>query len=177
LTEYQWGQAERIQGWLGKEEAAFIFGLVDGPWCEVGCWKGRSTVVLAQTHHPGWAVDSFKGSPGPDPTEGGGTYTEFLANIGPYTNVQILPYPYRGAAPMVPDQLNFVFLDADHSYEATREAFLLYSPKVEHGGHVAFHDAKGDGWPGTEQFVAELRSNQAWRELPAVEHTIAFQKR
>jgi cephalosporin hydroxylase len=91
--------------------------------------------------------------------------------------VTVLPYKYRGASAMVPDDLSLVFLDADHSYEATREAFLLYAPKVEQGGHVAFHDAKGDGWPGVEEFVAELRSNQAWRELPAVELTVAFQKR
>jgi hypothetical protein len=177
LTEYQWAQAERIQGWLGKEEARFLFELCQGPWCEVGCWKGRSTVVLAQTHHPGWAVDSFEGSPAPDPTADGGTKPEFMENIGPYTNVTVLPYKYRGASAMVPDDLSLVFLDADHSYEATREAFLLYSPKVEQGGHVAFHDAKGDGWPGVEEFVGELRANQAWRELPAVELTVAFQKR
>jgi hypothetical protein len=168
LTEYQWAQAERIQGWLGKEEARFLFELCQGPWCEVGCWKGRSTVVLAQTHHPGWAVDSFEGSPAPDPTADGGTKPEFMENIGPYTNVTVLPYKYRGASAMVPDDLSLVFLDADHSYEATREAFLLYSPKVEQGGHVAFHDAKGDGWPGVEEFVGEL---------PAVELTVAFQKR
>jgi hypothetical protein len=177
LTEYQWGQAERIQGWLGKGEAAFLFSLANGPWCEVGCWKGRSTVVLAQTHHEGYAVDSFKGSSAPDPTAGGGTYDEFMANIGPYTNVTVLPYKMRGAAAMVPDDLSLVFLDADHSYEETFQAFQLYAPKVEQGGHVAFHDAKGGGWPGVEEFVQELRSNQAWRELPAVEMTVAFQKR
>jgi hypothetical protein len=176
LTEYQWGQAERIQGWLGKEEAAFLFELCQGPWCEVGCWKGRSTVVLAQTHHPGWAVDHFHGTEGEHP-EGTDTRAEFMANIGPYTNVTVLPYKFRGASAMVPEDLNLVFLDADHSYEGTFQAFQLYAPKVERGGHVALHDAKGGGHPGVEEFVAELRGNQAWQELPAVEHTIAFKKR
>ena len=175
MTEYQWGQAERIEGWLGKQEAAFLFSLVDGPWCEVGCYKGRSTVVLAQTKHPGWAVDHFKGSPEmPDGTD---TFDEFMANIGPYTNVTVMPYKMRGAAALIPDDLRFVFLDADHSYEETFQAFQLYAPKVESGGHVAFHDAKGGGWPGVEEFVQELRGNRGWRELPAVEMTVAFQKR
>jgi predicted O-methyltransferase YrrM len=175
LTEYQWAQAERIDGWLGKEEARFLFVLVSGPWCEVGCYKGRSTVVLAQTHHPGYAIDHFKGSP--EMPDGTNTYAEFMENIGPYTNVTVMPYKFRGAAAMVSDDLNLVFLDADHSYEETFQAFQLYAPKVERGGHVALHDAKGGGWPGVEEFVAELRGNQAWRELPAVEHTIAFKKR
>jgi hypothetical protein len=176
LTEYQWQQAERIQGWLGKEEAAFLFSLVDGPWCEVGCWKGRSTVVLAQTRQPGWAVDHFHGTGGEHP-DGTDTYAEFMENIGPYTNVTVLPYKFQGAAAMVPDDLSLVFLDADHSYEETWQAFQLYSPKVERGGHVALHDAKGGGWPGVEEVVAELRTNRAWQELPAVEQTIAFKKR
>lgn len=174
MTEAEWAEAERIQGWLGKEEAGFLYSLCDGPWCEVGCWKGRSTVVLAQTGYPGWAVDHFKGSPEHEDAD---TYDEFTANLDAYPNVAVLPYKFRGAAPMVPDNLSLVFLDADHSYEQTWQAFHMYAPKVQRGGHVAFHDAIGGGWPSVEQAVAEIRVNQAWRELPAVEHTIAFQRR
>lgn len=34
----------------------------------------------------------------------------------------------------------FVFIDADHSYEHVKEDFEMWSPMVEVGGEVAFHD-------------------------------------
>ena len=175
MTDAQWDVADRVQGWLTRDEAEFLHDLCDGPWCEVGCWKGRSTLVLAQTGYPGLAIDHFKGSP--EHPEGTDTRAEFDENLAGYENVGVLPYPFRGAAAMVPDDLALVFLDADHGYEQTRLAWQLYAPKVKRGGHVAVHDAAGGHWPEVERFVGELRANQAWRELPAVHHTVAFQRR
>ena len=36
--------------------------------------------------------------------------------------------------------LDFLFLDADHSYEGVSRDFALYSPLVRRGGLIAFHD-------------------------------------
>ena len=165
-----WEKAERIQGWLGRGEAKLLYDLCDGPWCEIGSWKGRSTTVLANTGYRGYAVDHFKGSPEhPESTD---TYEEFVWNVGGYRNVTVLPFKFRAAAPFVPDGLRLLFLDADHSYEQTKLAFDLYESKLAPFGHVVFHDARGDGWPGVERVVAEM----PWAHAATVEQSIAFQK-
>lgn len=37
-------------------------------------------------------------------------------------------------------QLDFLFIDGDHSYEGVRSDFEMYSPLVRTGGLIAFHD-------------------------------------
>lgn len=38
------------------------------------------------------------------------------------------------------EKINFLFIDGDHTYEGVKRDFELYSPLVENGGIVAFHD-------------------------------------
>ena len=37
-------------------------------------------------------------------------------------------------------KLDFLFIDADHSYEGVKKDFEMYSPLVKTGGIIAFHD-------------------------------------
>lgn len=37
-------------------------------------------------------------------------------------------------------QVDFLFIDADHSYEGVKKDYELYSPLVKKGGIIAFHD-------------------------------------
>jgi hypothetical protein len=58
--------------------------------------------------------------------------------------------------------LDFIFVDGDHRYEAIGEDYLDWFPKLESGGHMAFHDALNSGrpgfigHPGAIRFVDEL---------------------
>ena len=171
-----WRKAERIHGFFLKNEAELLSQLCTGLWCEVGCYKGRSTTVLAETGHEGYAIDTWKGTPDPrDPTFNGREYTTFLRNIDEYENVIIVQQDFRKVSDhLIPPDLHLLHLDADHSYEMTRAAFEKFSPKVVVGGHVAFHDAKGDGWPGVEKFVAEL--SDEWARVGHAGSLVAFQR-
>src|SRR5579872_4915812 len=42
-------------------------------------------------------------------------------------------------------ELDFLFIDGDHSYEGVREDFMMYSPLVREGGLIAFHDIADSG--------------------------------
>ena len=54
---------------------------------------------------------------------------------------RILKADFREAAELIPDDsLEFVFLDAAHSYRDTMEQILWYWPKVREGGLVTGHD-------------------------------------
>jgi cephalosporin hydroxylase len=54
-------------------------------------------------------------------------------------------------------QIDFWFIDADHSYDGVKRDFELFSPLVRAGGIVAFHDVSAGAWPGVVQFFGELR--------------------
>ena len=69
-------------------------------------------------------------------------------------------------------QLDFLFIDGDHSYEGVRSDFELYSPLVREGGIIAFHDIVPDfktrfgietysDVGGVPQFWAEIKSTYA----------------
>ena len=46
--------------------------------------------------------------------------------------------------------IDFLFIDADHTYEAVKTDFDMYSPLVRKGGYIGFHDIAlvGDKWEG-----------------------------
>jgi len=46
------------------------------------------------------------------------------------------------AAKDIPNDLDFVYIDGDHSYEATKKDIEIYYPKVRIGGVIAGHDFK-----------------------------------
>jgi len=60
------------------------------------------------------------------------------------------------AAPNVKDgSLDFVFIDADHSYEHCIEDIRDWTPKVKSGGMVSGHDYGHLDFPGVEKAVRE----------------------
>jgi predicted O-methyltransferase YrrM len=60
-------------------------------------------------------------------------------------------------------ELDFLFIDGDHSYEGVREDFMMYSPLVRKGGLIAFHDVAESG--GSREV------NRLWEELkPQYKH-------
>jgi predicted O-methyltransferase YrrM len=57
-------------------------------------------------------------------------------------------------------QLDFLFIDGDHSYEGVREDFMMYSPLVRDGGLIAFHDiADSGGSREVHRLWSELKPN------------------
>lgn len=55
----------------------------------------------------------------------------------------------------------FVFIDADHSYQAVREDLRAWWPLVTPGGVLAGHDHQPD-FPGVERAVREFRREVEW---------------
>jgi cephalosporin hydroxylase len=58
-------------------------------------------------------------------------------------------------------EVDFMFIDGDHTYEGVKQDFKMYSPLVKKGGHVAFHDINDTEYHrGRNVFVEQL-----WTEL------------
>jgi hypothetical protein len=56
------------------------------------------------------------------------------------------------------NSLDFVFIDADHTYEGCKADILAWAPKVKEGGLISGHDFQNPNYPswGVEQAVGEL---------------------
>lgn len=63
-------------------------------------------------------------------------------------------------------ELDFLFIDGDHTYQGVREDFLMYSQLVREGGLIAFHDvAESGGSREVHRLWSELKPNYRHEEF------------
>lgn len=148
-----------------------------GIFVEVGAWKGRSAAYMAvEIANSGknialHTVDWFKGSDEPahhsDPDVRAGRLLEvFTKNIKPvrqYVTAHVM-VSVAAAAQFEDDSLDFVFLDADHTYEGVKADILAWLPKVKPGGMLAGDDY--NYFPGVKKAVDELLPAKEIARLP-----------
>jgi predicted O-methyltransferase YrrM len=153
---------------------------------EVGSWLGQgSTAVLidAARRHQGtiYCVDTWKGNPNVERHQRIvrdydvlGTFLENVAARGGQDVVRTLVMSSEEAARLMRDAaFDLVFIDADHSYAATRRDIADWLPKVRPGGYLAGHDCEGRvGEFGMERLTAGLSrdtipGNDRFREVHA----------
>ena len=173
-----------IEGFLHPLEGyALMLLAAHGPGAgevvEIGSYLGRSTCYLAYgaqraKRPPVVAVDHFQGSPEHQPGAShesavlkreGTTYGRFLSNLeaaGLSQHVRPVRQASLAAALDWRAPIRLLFIDGDHSYEATGADFAAWSPRVEPGGLVGFHDV--DVWPGVTRFYNEVLAEGGWRE-------------
>ena len=169
LTDDEWAEVDSIPGWLHRSEADLIAKYATTPWCEVGAWKGRSTVVLKRGGH-GFVVDTWRGSGEPECPADSDVFDEWSTNAG--AGVTPLRGDFDRQVAAVPSGLRLLYLDAEHSYDGTRLAWALYSPLVALDGVVMVHDAWGDDgypqgnpWHGVTQWVNEVLERGDWVQV------------
>lgn len=71
--------------------------------------------------------------------------------------------------------LDFVFIDANHTYEDVKKDIAAYMTKIKDGGIIAGHDYCED-WPGVVQAVTEMFNGEANIELEEVSWWIEVDK-
>jgi hypothetical protein len=69
----------------------------------------------------------------------------------------------RDASGQVPDGLDFVYLDADHSYLGVLDELTAWFPKVRTGGIIGGHDYGHVQFPGVQQAVDGFFGRLEWR--------------
>ncbi len=183
MKQLDWEIVDAIPGWFSRAEADLYLEHLEGRWCEVGTWQGRSARCLASSGYPGVAVDWFSGSEGhgverkdPETLE-----ANWRFNLRDFP-VELVVGDFREAADKIGGYFQFLHLDAEHTYESTRDALALYSPKLMDGGVLALHDAWGEdgnrnwtAWPGSQKVMKELDCRQ-WEHLGDAERSALFRK-
>lgn len=175
---------EDVQGFLDPLEGYTLYHLAKkgpsrGAIVEIGSLFGRSTCWLAAgacdaKRDKVVAVDHFLGSPehqsdGSAPiselANGGSTYPKFIANLQRFNlrewvDVRVGNSLQIAAAWQLPIRL--LFIDGDHSYEASKADADAWCKFVAVGGLVAFHDV--GVFQGVTDCFGELRSDDThWK--------------
>lgn len=150
---------ERIpgNGWLSRPEAELLWNSVNqttGPILEVGCFQGRSSVLLAQTGRTMYCVDPFDDFH----SEYTGNQLEAIwrENLKVFPNATL----YRQKVEDWQAQpVGFAYLDGDHTYQGTRaqiEKALACGAQV-----IGIHDVNDTGG-GVEVKRAALELLGTW---------------
>lgn len=108
---------------------------------EIGVWRGRYSEILYQ-NIPGLKLICV------DIWEKDHIYEDAKKRLTRY-GAKLIKKPSTEAAKDIPDEsLDFVFIDADHSYKFVKEDISVWTKKVRRGGIVAGHDYYVFKWSG-----------------------------
>jgi hypothetical protein len=84
----------------------------------------------------------------------------------------------------IPQGVDFIFIDGDHSFEGVRKDFELYSQLLSENGIIALHDARlfSEGWTrpdwGPVRLVEEIiKPSRGWKIVEEVDSLVLIQKR
>jgi len=109
--------------------------------CELGCYEAKTSVAFARnTTGIVYSVDPFyRGRLGV-------CYTECVARVNRWRegarNLVFLKGLSLEIGPVFDLPIDFLFIDADHSYQAVKTDWNVWFPKVKRKGYIALHDSK-----------------------------------
>lgn len=167
-------------GWLTEEEGRLLWEealLCTGSILEVGCFKGRSTVLLAQTDRCVIAVDPFHNFHSDD--ESGDSIERAFRDNMARASIIVAPGPGETTPTMVWEvrgivalhrmpigswprlEVGFAYLDGDHTYEGTEEQISVALACGAKG--ICIHDVNDSGG-GKEVKRAALRWLGPWHK-------------
>jgi predicted O-methyltransferase YrrM len=161
----------KIPGYVSVTELVMLAQWVNrycgnGYVVNVGVWKGLSLAVMAlvRDNDRVVGVDHFEGSselPAVSKKDLVAECSENLQSVGVCPSLLTLP-SVRAARLFDDGDVSFLFLDADHSYEAVKADLTVWVPKLMQGAILMIHDyllPRADpesGFPGIALAVDEL---------------------
>ena len=83
---------------------------------------------------------------------------DYKCFIGRSDNIDL----YKEVIQFLGSEIDFLFIDADHSYEGAKYDFCRYGPHVRRGGMIVIHDLV------TPSFAPHIQVERLWREIQQV---------
>jgi predicted O-methyltransferase YrrM len=161
--------APGIRTWTHPDELEALFQLAsecpeDAQIVELGSYLGASTCYLAAGAATKDAriccIDTWQNETMPDGLRD--TFAEFQRNTaGIAARLALVRKPTVEVEPSdLPAKIDLGFIDADHSYEATKADAALLAPLIAPEGRLAFHDTTY--FHGVARVIAELLESGDW---------------
>ena len=157
------GRAIATDGWMEAAELEYLAQAASK--CkliaELGSWKGRSSLALAQnTQGTVFCIDKWGGNAltGGEYGAAGSIFAEFQANIHGIPNIVPVTLDTMSAARSLGNvglRFDMVFIDACHTYEAVKADIENWRELLTPQGILCGHDFFGD-YPGVARAVREL---------------------
>ena len=125
-------------------------------YVEIGCYAGGSACLVLQ--RPNTKVISIDlGQPIPKET----VYSNVqklnkFNNSYNYLEGDSQTYEMVDKLKELTNEIDILFIDGDHSYQAVINDFILYEGFVKSGGYIIFDDYRDEGCPGTKAAVDEI---------------------
>jgi predicted O-methyltransferase YrrM len=180
-------------GWLSPIEADLLAALaVEKVVLEIGSFLGRSTIILARHAQLVVSIDHHRGSGEHQPGQPDcrsdvlnrhgvvDTAPAFLENI---TNAGVRQrvVPFVGSietagALLAPERFDLVFVDGEHSRQATLDAGAIAFRLAKRDGILAFHDVGDRAFPGVADAVATLAGTFGARSVRQAGSIVALQR-
>lgn len=138
---------------------------------EIGvAFGGHSEAILNRTNVKKlYSVDRYQHDPGyEDPLNySDAQFDELYEFVKNRLSVfgdrcQLLRLDSAQAAQNIPDDIDFVYIDADHSYEGVFRDLCLWSRKIRDGGIIAGHDYGHAQFPGVKRAVDQFFGRFDW---------------
>ena len=176
-------KVHNIEGWLSDSEAILLYlmaknGPGDGAIVEIGSFKGRSTIYLAQGSIDGnreivTSIDPHQGSRTimncvpPGGTEA--TFKENLRKFNVFEHVDAYTATSEKIAKTWDKKIRLLFIDGNHDYEAVKLDYELWEPHLIVGGLIAMHDSSG-GFPGPKAVVNQyIKHSEKFADLVLID--------
>lgn len=152
-----------VEGFLHPDELAKLVELAAGKdVIEIGAFCGLSAWGMAITAKHVTSIDHFSAATnGIRHTGEITTLDAYKSAVSRYLNVSHhVATSEEAAAFMAVENIHgpfdFIFIDADHSYEGVRDDIQRWWPKLKPGGVMAWHDYRHNDYPGVEKAVDEI---------------------
>ena len=146
---------------------------ISGDFVEMGCYKGDTSLLLAEIVKDSekrlWIYDSFEGLPEKKEVDKSVMGVLFRGGELAVTKREVKQRFLRANLPVpvikkawfselvendLPEQIAFAFLDGDF-YESIKDSIKLVAPKMSDGGVIVVHDYTNPALPGVKRAVDE----------------------
>lgn len=145
-------QIDTIEGYMGSEaQREFMFNLakITNVAAEIGSYKGLSAAIVSLGMQSAdnltgvyYCIDTFESSN--EELSSGNTYATFCENMLIIKDHHVFPvigYSYdSNVLKKIPNDLDWIYIDGDHSTESVYSDILHYHSKVKKNGLMLFHD-------------------------------------
>lgn len=125
-------------------------------YVEIGCYAGGSACLMLQ--RPNTKVISIDlGHPiNPEIVHNNVEKLNKFNNSYNYLIGNSQTYEMVNRLKELTQEIDILFIDGDHSYQAVINDFMLYEGLVKKGGYIIFDDYRDEGCPGTKIAVDEI---------------------